>query len=84
MIERFPSVDQNADAAKLERRVNNLATERGELYDKAGSSFGHTAAAQQRLASIEQELDECYQARRTMRAERDARRFHGAARRPAK
>ena len=63
------------DTANLGRRVNRLATERGALFDKAGSSFGLCAMEQQRLAAIERELDECFLVRRQLRAARDAQRF---------
>ncbi len=63
------------DPANLERRVNRLATERGALFDKASANFGLSALDQKRLSAIERELDECFLARRRVRAERDAKRF---------
>ncbi len=63
------------DAASITRQVNRLANERGALFDKAGVSFGLSNVEQQRLSNIERELDECFGARRRLRAERDARRF---------
>jgi hypothetical protein len=75
VFEFNPSVDEAPDAASLERQVNVLATERGALFDKAGASFGLSGADQQRLGAIEHELDECFLARRRLRAARDARRF---------
>ena len=61
--------------SQLDKRMTRLATERGALFDKAGVSFGLTAADQQRLKAIERELDECFLARRQQRAIVDARRF---------
>ncbi len=80
------SVDKPADASNLERSINRLAVERGALFDKAGASFGLSAVEQLRLNSIERELDECFVARRRLRAERDARRFESGLvfRRPLK
>ena len=69
------SVDKPFDVPNLERNINRLTLERGALFDKAGASFGLTAVEQQRLSSIERELDECFLARRQLRAERDSRRF---------
>jgi hypothetical protein len=63
------------DAASITRQVNRLAIERGALFDKAGVSFGLSNVEQQRLSNIERQLDECFGARRRLRAERDARRF---------
>jgi hypothetical protein len=75
MYEPDPGSDRPVDAAGLRRRVNQLATERGALFDKAGASFGLSRVDQQRLSTIERELDQCFVARRRLRAERDARRF---------
>ncbi len=75
MDERTSPADRSADAASLEREVNRLVTERGALFDKAGASFGLTSVEQQRLGVIERELDECFLARRRLRAAHDARRF---------
>jgi hypothetical protein len=65
------------DAPNLERTINRLAVERGALFDKAGASFGLTVVEQQRLNTVERELDECFLARRRLRADRDSRRFDG-------
>jgi hypothetical protein len=67
--------DRPLDAASLKRRVNQLATERGVLFEKSGASFGLSPVDQQRLGAIERELDQCFLARRRLRAERDARLF---------
>jgi hypothetical protein len=75
VFERNSRADAATDAASLERQVSRLATERGALFDKAGASFGLSGADQQRLGAIERELDECFLARRRLRAVRDARRF---------
>jgi hypothetical protein len=75
-----PGIDESGDAASLERKVNRLARERGELFDKSSTQFGLSKAEQERLHSIERELDECFLARRKMRAEREARRFNPYAR----
>jgi len=75
MTER--NADKALDASGLERNINRLAVERGALFDKAGATFGLSAVDQQRLTGIERELDECFLARRRLRAERDARRFDG-------
>jgi len=69
--------DRALDASGLERNINRLAVERGALFDKAGATLGLSAVDQQRLGTIERELDECFVARRRLRAERDARRFDG-------
>jgi hypothetical protein len=71
------SVDKAPDAPNIERSINRLAVERGALFDKAAATFGLTAVEQQRLSNIERELDECFLARRQLRAERDSRRFDG-------
>jgi hypothetical protein len=71
------SADKALDASGLERNINRLAVERGALFDKAGATFGLSAVDQLRLTGIERELDECFLARRRLRAERDARRFDG-------
>jgi hypothetical protein len=75
-------VDEAGDSASLERRVNRLATERSALFDRAGAHSGLSNAQQERLRSIERELDECFLARRRMRAVCDARRFDPYARLP--
>lgn len=63
------------EGVRLERQVARLANERGALFDKAGARFGLSAVDQQRLTAIERELDECFLARRRLRADRDAQRF---------
>jgi hypothetical protein len=63
------------DRAALERRLEKLSTERTELFALAGTAAGLSKADQARLATVEQELDECFLAVRRLRAERDARRF---------
>jgi len=63
------------EGTRLERQVNRLANERSALFDKAGTSFGLSSVDQQRLSAIERELDECFLARRRLRANRDAQRF---------
>jgi hypothetical protein len=60
---------------ELDRRTTRLAEERTALFDKAGSSSGLTTRDQERLRSIERELDECFLTRRRQRAQFDARRF---------
>lgn len=64
-----------ADQASLERRVNRLANERSALFERAGTNFGLSSTEQQRLTSIERELDECFLVRRRQRAARDLQRF---------
>ena len=59
----------------LDRRLNRLASERTALFDKARVNFGLCVADQGRLHSIERELDECFLARRAIRAALDAQRF---------
>jgi hypothetical protein len=71
------SVEKTLDGPNLERNINRLAVERGALFDKAGATLGLSAIEQQRLNTIERELDECFLARRRLRAERDSRRFDG-------
>jgi hypothetical protein len=80
-----PGADSTANSSNLERNIQRLTDERGALFDRAGASFGLSAPDQQRLSSIERELDECFLARRRLRAERDARRFDAGLqlRRPA-
>ena len=68
------------EAGNLDRRVSRLASERGALFDKAGANLGLSAIEQQRLSTIERELDECFLARRRVRAEDNARRFEGVSR----
>jgi hypothetical protein len=75
MNEQSTSAVVHVDAANLERHVNRLAAERGALFDRAGSNFGLSTIEQQRLAAVEGELDECFLARRQLRASRDADRF---------
>jgi len=65
----------NADRGSIERNVNRLATERSTLFGRSGTSFGLSAADQNRLRVVERELDECFGALREMRAVRDATRF---------
>jgi hypothetical protein len=65
----------NADRGSLERSVARLATERSDLFTRSGSSFGLSAADQNRLKVVERELDECFGSLREMRAVRDATRF---------
>jgi hypothetical protein len=65
-------VNQGSDLA---RRVSRLAAERATLFDRAGTSFGLSDADKARLRLVEQQLDECFLARRAQRAERNARRF---------
>jgi len=71
-----PVVNENIDPVGLERRVNRLAKERGDLFDRSGAKFGLSKVEQERLHSIERELDECFNERRRMRAARGARRFN--------
>jgi hypothetical protein len=75
MHERNPAPDGPADGASLEKQIGRLANERGALFDKSGVSFGLSGLDQERLGTIERELDECFLARRRLRADRDARRF---------
>ncbi len=75
-----PSFDESVDAVGLERKVNRLARERGDLFDRSSARFGLSKPEQERLNSIERELDECFMARRRMRAIRDAQRFDPYAR----
>ena len=65
----------NVDRGNIERNVSRLATERTELFNRSGQSFGLTAADQNRLKVVERELDEAFGALREMRAVRDATRF---------
>jgi hypothetical protein len=65
----------NVDRGSIERSVARLATERTTLFNRSGSSFGLSAADQNRLRVVERELDECFGALREMRAVRDATRF---------
>jgi hypothetical protein len=67
--------DQTPDRAGLERRLEKLSTERTALFAQAGASAGLSKADHARLGVVERELDECFNAVRRLRAERDARRF---------
>jgi hypothetical protein len=81
MYERNSGTDRAADGAGagLEQQIKRLADERGALFDKSGASFGLSGVDQERLGIIERELDECFLARRRLRADRDARRFDPGA-----
>jgi hypothetical protein len=70
-----PHPQHPGEGARLEHQVNRLVNERSALFDKAGLSYGLSEADQQRLGTIERELDECFLARRRLRADRDAQRF---------
>jgi hypothetical protein len=74
-MERHSGFDHSGEAGNLDRRVSRLASERGALFDKAGADIGLSTVEQQRLGTIERELDECFLARRRQRAEVNARRF---------
>ena len=65
----------NVDRGSIERSVARLASERTTLFNRSGTSFGLSAADQNRLRVVERELDECFGALREMRAVRDASRF---------
>ena len=60
-------------------RVNKLVTERGALFDKAGTSFGLSKADQERLGAIERELDDCFQAASTCACRPRCRSVHPRA-----
>jgi hypothetical protein len=70
-----PNPEPAGEGARIERQVNRLVDERSALFDKAGASHGLSNVDQQRLGMIERELDECFVARRRLRADRDAQRF---------
>lgn len=70
-----PIPEQAGEGARLDRQVNSLVNERGVLFDRAGAHQGLSEIDQQRLGVIERELDECFLARRRLRADRDAQRF---------
>ena len=72
--DRGVSTESSTDAVGLERRVNRLASERTQLFGKAGTSAGLSKPEQLRLKAIERELDDCFVLRRQQRAARDARR----------
>ena len=80
--DRVPT--RSTEESDLERRMNRLAVERGALFDKAGSTFGLSTTDQQRLSTVERELDECFALRRQHRAARNIQRFarDGIPRRP--
>ena len=75
MNERNSGFVAPVEAGNLDRQVNRLASERSELFDKAGAHFGLSAPDHERLSMIERQLDECFLARRRVRAEHNARRF---------
>jgi len=70
-----PDPEQTRDGARVERQVNKLVNERGALFDKARTSRGLSDVDRHRLVTVERELDECFLARRRLRADRDANRF---------
>jgi hypothetical protein len=65
----------SGNESELDRRATRLAAERGVLFEKAGTNAGLSVEDQQRLKTIERELDECFLARRRQRAVHDAHRF---------
>jgi hypothetical protein len=67
--------DALSDRAGMERQLARLATERTELFARAGTAAGLSKADQSRLSTIERELDACFLEVRTRRAAADARRF---------
>jgi hypothetical protein len=67
--------DQAENAVGLERRLARLAEERTTLFARAGTTSGLSKDEHARLGVVERELDECFNAVRRQRAERDARRF---------
>jgi hypothetical protein len=67
--------EAGGDELPVGRRLTRLAAERGALFEKAGRNFGLSPNDQQRLRTIERELDECFVARRSNRASSTARRF---------
>jgi hypothetical protein len=70
------SSEPKGDGSDLEQLLRRLATERTELFVKANSTVGGLSTVdQQRLATIERELDDGFNARRVQRAARDAHRF---------
>jgi hypothetical protein len=59
-----------------DRRVTTLAAERATLFARAGGNVGRLPKKdQERLRSVERELDECFTKLRQQRAIRDAERF---------
>ena len=62
-------------ADDVEAKVNKLVAARAALFEKSGASFGLSANDPAKLKGIEQELDECFLARRQQRAVVDAARF---------
>jgi hypothetical protein len=69
------SASSDGNERDLDRLMTRLATERGALFDKAGTNSGLSRAEQERLKVIERELDECFLERRRKRAVRDSYRF---------
>jgi len=69
------SEDRGSERAALERRVARLAADRTTLFRAANARGGLSAEEQQRLMLTERELDECYNALRRDRAQRESRRF---------
>jgi hypothetical protein len=60
---------------QLLKQIRTLAEERLELLRTSGANFGLKNADQDRLKSVERELDEAYKLLREGRAERDRQRF---------
>jgi hypothetical protein len=77
--------DAARDEVRLELRVKELTVERSALFEKASIGSGLSTRDQQRLHSIERELDEFFVTRRRQRAARELHRFapDGIARRRA-
>jgi hypothetical protein len=60
---------------QLLKQIRALAEERLALLRTSGANFGLKDADQERLKTVERELDEAYRQLREGRAERDRQRF---------
>ncbi len=56
----------------ITHRINALSTEEEALYERAGDGQGISTADHERLASIQVELDRCYDLLRQRQARRAA------------
>ncbi len=60
---------------QLLKQIRTLAEERLALLSTSGANFGLKDTDQERLKTVERELDEAYRLLREGRAERDRQRF---------
>ena len=73
--ERNPDPMTTRHRAEIERKIEQLSTERISLFARRNTGSNAAAVDRTRLKAIERELDECFVAVRSQRAQRDAKRF---------